>query len=335
MLEPTPPVDVVGGISFIAVPTPFIVGRVNAYLCEGDPLTLIDTGPNTATSFDELERSLQSVGRSVEEIGRVILTHQHVDHIGLAAIIKRRSGAEIVGLSGLGNLLSDWTAASQRDDQVGGALLRANGLSEQALGAMSSVSRAYRAFGASVTVDTLLEENDVVEIAGREFTVLHRPGHSPSDTIFHNQSERLLIGADHLLKAVSSNPLISAPLDPTADLSERPKPLPEYLENLGLTKALDVDLVLPGHGNPFTDHAAVIDERFRMHERRAAKLLAALSDRPLSAFELAEGLWGNIAYTQTFLALSEVVGHMDLLEVDGAVTELPADSQGVVRYQAN
>jgi glyoxylase-like metal-dependent hydrolase (beta-lactamase superfamily II) len=124
-------------------------------------------------------------------------------------------------------------------------------------------------------------------------------------------------------------------LDPTTDLSERPKPLPEYLKNLGLTKALDVDLVLPGHGSPFTDHAAVIDERFKMHERRAAKLLAALSDRPLSAFELAEGLWGNIAYTQTFLALSEVVGHMDLLEVDGAVTELPADSQGVVRYQAS
>ena len=329
------PVEVVDGISLIAVPTPFIVGRVNAYLCEGDPLTLIDTGPNTATSFDELERSLQAAGRSVEEIGRVILTHQHVDHIGLASIIRRRSGAEVVALAGLGPLLADWTAASERDDIVGGALLRANGLSEHALGAMSSVSRAYRAFGASVEVDTLVHPDDNLEIAGRQFTVLHRPGHSPSDTIFHNQSERLLIGADHLLKAVSSNPLISAPLDQDADLSIRPKPLPQYLKNLALTKSLDVDLVLPGHGTPFSEHSAVIDDRFAMHERRAAKLLAALNDKPLTAFELAEGLWGNIAYTQTFLGLSEVVGHMDLLEQAGSVTELEPDADGVVRYQSS
>jgi len=333
--EPTLAVEVADGISLIAVPTPFIVGRVNAYLCEGDPLTLIDTGPNTATSFDELEMSLQAAGRGVDQIGRVILTHQHVDHIGLASIIKRRSGAEVVALGGLGPLLADWTAASQRDDEVGGALLRANGLSEHALGAMSSVSRAYRAFGTSVEVDTLLSDGDSIEIAGRQFAVLHRPGHSPSDTIFHDSTNRLLIGADHLLKDVSSNPLISAPLEYDADLSIRPKPLPKYLRNLALTRDLKVDLVLPGHGTPFSRHEEVIDDRFKMHERRASKLLAALNEGPRSAFELAEGLWGSIAYTQTFLALSEVVGHMDLLEERGALTELEPDADDVIRYQAN
>ena len=200
---------------------------------------------------------------------------------------------------------------------------------------MSSVSRAYRAFGASVEIDTLIDDGDSIEIAGRSFTVMHRPGHSPSDTVFHNAQDRLLIGADHLLKDVSSNPLVSAPLDLTADLSLRPKPLPQYLKNLALTRELDVELVLPGHGTPFSGHGDVINDRFKMHERRASKLLKALSDGPRTAFELAEGLWGSLAYTQTFLGLSEVVGHMDLLEARGELTELAPDADGVIRYKAN
>ena len=79
----------------------------------------------------------------------------------------------------------------------------------------------------------------------------------------------------------------------------------------------------------------MINDRFKMHERRASKLLKALSDGPRTAFELAEGLWGSLAYTQTFLGLSEVVGHMDLLEARGELTELAPDADGVIRYKAN
>jgi hypothetical protein len=90
--------------------------------------------------------------------------------------------------------------------------------------------------------------------------------------------------------------------------------------------------ILPGHGDPFSDHVALIDERLRMHERRAEKLRGLLADGPLSAFELAQRMWGNVAVTQAYLTLCEVLGHMDLLVADGRASE--AETQGVVRFHA-
>ena len=94
----------------------------------------------------------------------------------------------------------------------------------------------------------------------------------------------------------------------------------------------DVDIILPGHGEPVTDHVALIDERFRMHDRRAEKIHALFSERPRTAYEIAQALWGNVAVTQAYLTLSEVLGHADLLVADGRVVEQRED--GVVRFAA-
>jgi hypothetical protein len=95
---------------------------------------------------------------------------------------------------------------------------------------------------------------------------------------------------------------------------------------------MDVDLVLPGHGDPVTDHRALIDQRFEMHARRAEKLYGLISERSRTAHELAQALWGNIAVTQAFLTLSEVIGHTDLLMNEGRVREVEEGS--VVRFEA-
>ena len=81
------------GIHRIALPTPFLVGRVNCYLIEDEPLTLIDTGPNSGKSLDDLERALAAHGRRIEDLELIVLTHQHMDHLGLLEILARRSGA--------------------------------------------------------------------------------------------------------------------------------------------------------------------------------------------------------------------------------------------------
>src|SRR5437773_2055541 len=86
------------GIHRLSIPTPFAVGRVNVYLIEDDPLTLVDTGPNSGTSFDELTRGVASLGHSLEEIELVILTHQHIDHLGLVGIVSSHSGAEVAAI---------------------------------------------------------------------------------------------------------------------------------------------------------------------------------------------------------------------------------------------
>src|SRR5947208_8198516 len=86
------------GIHRLRIPTPFAVGRVNCYLIEDDPLTLVDTGPNSGKALDELEHQLGDLGHSIDQLEMVILTHQHIDHLGLVEVIAGRSNAEIAAI---------------------------------------------------------------------------------------------------------------------------------------------------------------------------------------------------------------------------------------------
>jgi glyoxylase-like metal-dependent hydrolase (beta-lactamase superfamily II) len=314
------------GIHRIPVPTPFAVGRVNVYLIEDDPLTLVDAGPNSGTSFDELTTGLAAVGHSLEDIEFVILTHQHIDHLGLVSLVAQRSGADVAAIDVAVPFVENFQEEARKDDEFARAVMLRNGIPEDVVSALSAVSEAFRAWGARADVTRVLHDGDELRLRDRTLAVHHRPGHSPSDTVFHDRERRMLIAADHLLPHISSNPLISRPPDGS---SERPQALVTYMRSLEATRAMDVDLVLPGHGDPITDHRALIDERFALHRRRAGKILRLIQEQPRSAYEIAQALWGNIAVTQVYLTLSEVLGHMDLLTNDGSVAEVERDGTSV------
>jgi glyoxylase-like metal-dependent hydrolase (beta-lactamase superfamily II) len=195
--------------------------------------------------------------------------------------------------------------------------------------ALRSVSHAFRAWGAAATVTRTVREGDTIDFADRSWTVWHRPGHSPSDTVFHDAQRSELIAGDHLIKHISSNPLISRPLE-GSDPDDRPQALVIYMRSLEQTKAMELARVLPGHGDEIHGHVQLIEERFRLHERRARKLLGLIAERPRTAYELAQALWGNVAVTQAYLTLSEVLGHVDLLRNGGHVVE--QDDGGVARF---
>jgi glyoxylase-like metal-dependent hydrolase (beta-lactamase superfamily II) len=314
------------GIHAIAVPTPFLVGRVNCYLIEDDPLTLVDTGPNSGKSLDELERALQDLGHTIEDLGLVVITHQHMDHLGLLEIIARRSGAEVAALHLLGPYLENFSASATADDAFSMRVMLRHGVPPDVATALSAVGAAFRGFGSAGRVTRPLHDGDELTLRDRTLRVLHRPGHSPSDTIFFDERRRLLISGDHLLGHISSNPLISRPLAPAAPqthpaAAERPHALIDYIASMRATRALPVELTLTGHGSPVLDHAALIDERLRMHDRRARKLRRLLEPAPLTAYELASQMWGNVAVTQAYLTISEVLGHLDLLISEGQVRE--------------
>ncbi len=319
------------GVHAISLPTPFRVGRVNCYLIEDEPLTLVDTGPNSGNSLDELVAALADLGHTVEDLGLIIITHQHIDHLGLLEILARRSGAEVAAFHQLGPYLADFDASAAADDEFSIQLMLRHGVPEEVVTALGSVGASFRAFGSSGQVTRPLHDGDELRLAGRTLRALHRPGHSPSDTVFLDDQRRLLIGGDHLLAHISSNPLISRPPD-GRPVKGRPQALPEYIASLRATRELDAELVLTGHGEPILDHRALIDERFRMHDRRAQKLLGMLEPAPLSAYELATRMWGQVAVTQAFLTISEVLGHMDLLAAEGCVAEDP-DAE-VIRFAA-
>ena len=320
------------GIHRLALPTPFLVGRVNCYLIEDEPLTLIDTGPNSGKSLDDLERALAGHGRRIEDLELIVLTHQHMDHLGLLEILARRSGAEVASLDLLAPYLANFSRSAAADDEYAQGVMRRHGVPDDLATVVGAMAAAFRAFGSSGSVTRPLRDGDELALRDRTLRALHRPGHSPSDTILWDAEREILISGDHLLAHISSNPLVSRPLSGDPD-QPRPQALLQYLESMRTTRELPARLVLPGHGDPILDHVELIDERLRMHRRRAARIHQLLDARPLTAYEIAVQMWGNVAVTQAYLTLSEVLGHLDLLVEAGQATEHERD--GVAVFEAN
>ncbi len=321
------------GIYGLAIPTPFQVGRINAYLIEDSPLTLVDSGPNSAKALDELEQALAARGHRVEDIELLVVTHQHIDHFGLASILARRSGAEVAALDRLAPFLAAYSQEAELDDSFAERTMLRHGIPPEVVTALRAVSASFRAWGSAVEVTRPLAHGSELALRDRTLRVLHRPGHSPSDTVFLDEARSIMLAADHLIAHISSNPLLARPLGAEADFKgPRPQALVTYIESLQKTRALELELVLPGHGRPITDHVAVIDERFRLHRRRAEKIHRLIAAQPRTAHEIAQDLWGNVAVTQAYLTLSEVLGHVDLLLNEGLVAEHEQD--GVVSFEA-
>ena len=169
--------------------------------------------------------------------------------------------------------------------------MRRHGVPDDLATVLGSLAAAYRAFGSSGRVTHPLRDGEELKLRDRTLRIFHRPGHSPSDTLLWDAEREILIAGDHLLAHISSNPLVSRPL---AGPSEpRPRALLQYIESMRATRELPARLVLGGHGDPILDHAELVDERLRMHRRRAARVLRMLDGEPLSAYEIALRMWGT------------------------------------------
>ena len=317
------------GIHCLRIPTPFAVGRVNCYLIEDEPLTLIDTGPNSGKALDELQNQLGERGHSIADLELVILTHQHIDHVGLIEIISAHSGAEVAAIGVAASRLANFGEDAEREDAFAADLMRRHGVPEEVVSVLRTVTAGFRGWGASARVTRPLDDGERLSFAGRTLQAFHRPGHSPSDTIFWDEDRRILIAADHLIKKISSNPLVTRPLDGSEG---RTRALVSYLDSMRKTRELPAEIVLSGHGEPITDHVALIDDRIAKHMRRKEKIFGLIAEQPRTGYELAQAIWGNVAVTQAYLTLSEIIGHVDLLLDEGRVVE--GGEGEVIRYEA-
>jgi glyoxylase-like metal-dependent hydrolase (beta-lactamase superfamily II) len=324
------------GVHRLELPTPFAIGPVSSYVLRGEPLALVDPGPRRGRTRAALERGLRDLGLRVEDVELLVLTHQHHDHVGLAAEVRERSGARVAASALLARYLADYDAAMDRDDAYAVATMVRHGVDEDARRTLNEVSRSFRRYSGSVPVDVLLGEGDALVAGGRSLHVLERPGHSPTDTVFLDPAGGLLVGGDHLLERISSNPIAHMPIedrDPAAAAVSpgRRRPLVEYLASMRATAALDVSCVLPGHGAPFRGHRELVEKREAMHARRARRILRSVDGRR-TASDIAGLLWRSLPVTQAYLALSEVLAHLDLLAADGLVREVARDD-GVVVWE--
>jgi glyoxylase-like metal-dependent hydrolase (beta-lactamase superfamily II) len=324
---PRLPADIVP----IPLPTPFPIGDVNAYLLKGDPLTLVDPGPKTDEAWRALVEGLRQQRTRPEDIELIVLTHQHEDHAGLAAALADASAAPIAGVPQLAGLLRDYDASMDIEDRFMSATMLRHGVDAAAAESLMAMFRGFRRFIRSAEIGDVIDEGSRISAGGRELVVLRAPGHSPTDTLFFSEPDGVLIGGDHLLERISSNPIAHWPIDDrepeeSCTAGDRRRPLTEYIASSERTRELDVSIVLPGHGRPFAGHRQLIGRRIAMHEDRARAILDTM-DGAVSAAELGHRLWRDAPSSEGYLVLSEVLGHLDLLEATGEIRRLERGGQ--------
>ena len=316
----------------IPLPTGFPVGPVNVYLLEGEPLTLIDCGPKRPETLAALEAGLAQHNVRIEDIRQLILTHHHVDHVGLAKTIVERSGASVISHPFNIPYLADYEAERLRQLPFYTKIWTEAGTPPEIVTAMAQSNEGITRWLDPVTVSQTIDEGDLITMGGAEWQVYHTPGHAGGLVCFFNPQTKELIANDHLLRDISSNPVLEPP--PTGGaVGPRPKRLVEYTYHMQRMADLQPSVAYPGHGEIVEDVAALVRKRLAFHRRRADKIHTILTDQALTLWELTRPMFPKLTRGMDFfLAHSEILGHLDILVEEGRAEAVLTN--GLLRWKA-
>lgn len=317
----------------IEIPTPFHIGSMNSYLFygsgSGSDVTLLDPGPATKAAYETVSAHLEGTGYEVADVDRILVTHPHMDHFGLADHLASAADADVFAHPNAIEPLADPSAHLAREQAFFEPFLTSMGVPSESVGTMIELPEPYTTFREPVTVDRELTDGDVVDV-GTELTAVHTPGHAPGSICFVDPEDGTTFTGDHVLSEISPNPLLT--LEPgTTDT--RTRSLPTYLDSLERLLELDVDLArgYGGHRGTIADvgaRSAEIIDHHREREESFADLLE--QNGPMTAYELLQERFPDLPATELFPGMSEVIGHLDLLEDDGRVEIL--ESNDGLRY---
>lgn len=312
------------GVHLIRVPTPFPVGPTNCWLIEGSPLTLFDTGPLTADALTSLEAGLAALGHRVEDLERLVISHGHIDHFGLAATLKKRSGAKLFLYTDERRMVEQFQATHERIFEKYVILSREAGFPEQLIERSQAEFEIFFRIAQDVGVDHCLVDGEELDSGQGPWQVIHAPGHTPGSLCLLDTTRKRLLSGDVLLRDITTNPFFGG--------NERTRVgLRYYGPSLEALRALDLDLVLPGHGAMITEARTVIDRMLRHHRVRAGKILDLLAGGALTPYEVTRGLFPKVAGSDQWLALADTMGHLEVLVSDGAVVR---DTSGAIHTVA-
>lgn len=292
----------------ISVPTPYPVGPVTLYLLEGEPLTLVDTGPATRLAWEALAAALAKLGRAPADIRRVLLTHGHHDHFG-NAVRFARLGAEV--------FLHPHDADNVRLQRRYCARWRQ--LRRAAVPAATRVMVFLALWRLDLTTRRLtsfqpLSDGQTLSHSGSEIRVHHTPGHSPGHVAFELVGEGVFISGDTLLDGITPNAVVDFdPVDPRRPFHS----IHAYNTTLDRIEALAPAVLLPAHGRCLPD----VDEQIalvrRRQQERASHVMSVLAGDGATVGEVVERIFPRIGRIAVFLAYSEVLGHLLELERNG------------------
>ena len=299
----------------ISLPTPYPIGPVTLYLLDGEPLTLVDTGPATRSAWAGLRQALAARSLRPDDVRRVLITHGHHDHFGLARRLSRLGAELLAHPHDRRNLALDrnypmlWRQLGQAGLPVAKRLPLIAGL------------RLLDRTAQSVTRVTWLADGQELPHDRGMIRVRHTPGHTPGHLSFELVKEGVLITGDTILDGLTPNAVV----DTDPDNPARPfHSLAAYAETLTRLETIGARLLLPAHGPCISDVAGQVSALRDKQAKRSAEVHSALLAGPATVARLIARLFPGVTLLGSFLAFSEVLGHLLELERRGVVRRVSA-----------
>lgn len=289
----------------LPIPTPFPVGPVNVHLIPLEPVTLVDTGPLTDVAWDGLRHGLARHGLSVADVERVLLTHGHQDHFGLAARIERAGGARLLG----GRLDRGHFRGRRNTRLLLEALTRAGFGALERL-AMSAMTVAVDHFAEPLSSWDELAGGEVLPGDGWSVVVRSVPGHTPGSLTFEVPEAGVIFTGDTVLRDITPNAIVDE--DPEKP-GEAFRSVSRYFESLDAIDA-GASTMLTGHGRRIPDfvaHRAKLEGKYAF---RTGQIERALAGPPKTVADLCRKIFPTVRPMDLYLAYSEVLGFLMYLE---------------------
>lgn len=310
------------------IETPFQVGSVNAYF-EGR--TVVDPGPASKDAWKDLRAGLQERDLTPADVQKVLITHPHPDHFGLARRL-RDAGASVLASARAGTIVGDFRGHYEHERAYFRRFFKRHGMSSEALETVIRLPEAYLTFAPNVQIDRVLEPGDQVESQNVTVTVDSLTGHAEGELLYEYvdpDGDRHALVGDHVLPDITPVPLLIAPRRGQSG-ADRPRVLPAYNRSLSRLLEANYDRVLPGHREEISTPSRRIIDILHAHERRT-KRVSELVEGPTTAYEVMEGLFGKLPATEQFPGMSEAVGHLDVLEARNRVES--RERGGIIIYR--